>query len=140
MYTTDPSRAPRAGGAALALVGLPPAIAVAVGIDIKPGASENSINLTSQGKVPVAILSTTTFDATAQVDRTSLTFGRTGVEARPATAPSAEDVNGDGRLDLIYHFDAQTSGFLGNDVVGVLKGKMTNGAAIEGRDAIRIVP
>ena len=38
-------------------------LVVAVAIDIKPGGVPNSINLGSNGKVPVAILSTATFDA-----------------------------------------------------------------------------
>ena len=33
-----------------------------VGIDIKPGSFPNSINLKGKGVIPVAILSTTTFD------------------------------------------------------------------------------
>ena len=35
-----------------------------VNIDIKPGSETNTINLGSKGNVPVAILSTTVFDAT----------------------------------------------------------------------------
>ena len=37
-----------------------------VAIDIKPGSYPNSINLKSNGKVPVAILSSPTFDATTR--------------------------------------------------------------------------
>jgi hypothetical protein len=49
-------------------------------IDITPGSSVHSINRKSEGKIPVAILSTPDFNASAQVDRTSLTFGHTGNE------------------------------------------------------------
>jgi hypothetical protein len=37
---------------------------IVVTIDIKPGEFPNSINLKSKGKIPVAILTTNTFDAT----------------------------------------------------------------------------
>src|SRR4029079_18154333 len=38
--------------------------ALGVPIDIKPGSTTNPIKLSSTGKIPVAILSTSTFDAT----------------------------------------------------------------------------
>jgi hypothetical protein len=53
---------------------------VPVRIDIKPGSFPNSIKLSSQGNIPVAILSSSTFNAPANVDKTSLTFGATGNE------------------------------------------------------------
>jgi hypothetical protein len=43
-------------------------------IDIKPGSFPNSINPRSKGVIPVAILTTDTFDATT-VDPLSVTFG-----------------------------------------------------------------
>ena len=46
-----------------------------VAIDIKPGSATNPINLDAPGKIPVAILSSATFDA-ASVDRATITFGR----------------------------------------------------------------
>jgi len=46
---------------------------IRVAIDIKPGSDPNSINLSSAGVVPVAILSSATFDAT-QVDPASVTL------------------------------------------------------------------
>jgi hypothetical protein len=111
-----------------------------VDIDIKPASMPNSINPGSQGKVPVAILSSSTFAAPSEVDATSLTFGRTGSEASLAfCSGSGEDVNGDGLPDLVCHFNTQATGFLSGDTQGVLKGRTLAGAAFEGTDSVRIV-
>jgi len=109
-------------------------------IDIKPGSDPNSINPKGKGTIPVAILSTADFDATTQVDKTSLTFGRTGGEPSLAfCTKSDEDVNLDGLLDIVCHFRTQLTGFQAGDTEGILKGKMVNGVAILGRDSVRIV-
>jgi hypothetical protein len=109
-------------------------------IDIKPGSAVNPINPTSHGKTPVAILSSADFDAPATVDATSLTFGRTGDEPSLAFCSEiTEDVNADGRLDLVCHFTTQQTGFQGGDTEGILKGLTEGGTPIEGRDAVRIM-
>ena len=128
----------------LATLGFPTTLVVQntirVVIDIKPGSNPNSINPTSKGTTPVAILSSADFDAPAQVDRTSLTFGRTGDEASLAFCnASSEDVNADGRLDLVCHFTIQQTGFLSGDTEGILKGRTVSGTPIEGRDAVRVI-
>jgi N-acetylneuraminic acid mutarotase len=110
-------------------------------IDIHPGSFPNSINLKSKGKIPVAILSSPTFDAPSSVDTSSLTFGRTGNEASLAfcgTIP--QDVNGDGFLDLVCHFSNQAAGFQAGDTQGILKGQTVSGIPLMGTDSVRIVP
>jgi hypothetical protein len=110
-------------------------------IDIKPGGFPNSINPSSNGVIPVAILSSSTFNAPSQVDKTSLTFGRTGDETSLAGCSSnGEDVNGDGHLDLVCYFTTQATGFQPGDAVGVLKGTTVTGNPISGTDSVRIVP
>jgi len=110
-----------------------------VPIDIKPGSFPNSINMESRGTIPVAILSTPDFDATT-VDKTSLTFGRTGDEdSLEKCTKSNEDVNGDGLLDVVCHFRTQDTGFREGDNEGILKGKTVDGIPIEGRDSVRIL-
>ena len=113
---------------------------ITVSIDIKPGSFPNSINPRSRGKIPVAILSTAGFDAPAQVDQGSLTFGRTGNEQSLAFCNSSpEDVNNDGLLDLICHFLTQLTGFQPSDTQGVLKGQTVSATPILGTDSVRIV-
>jgi len=113
-----------------------------VAIDIKPGSATNSIHPRSQGKIPVAILSHATLDAPTQVDRASLTFGRTGDEQSLAFCDQdgLEDVNGDGRLDLVCHFHTPAAGFRAGDTQGMLKGQTSTGVPLTGLDAVRIVP
>ena len=112
---------------------------IAVSIDIKPGSFPNSINPKSQGKIPVAILSTPDFIAPEQADLGSLTFGRTGDEDSLAFC-TIEDVNADGVADVVGHFYTQAAGFQKGDVTGKLKGKTTEGLDFSGSDSVRIVP
>ncbi len=112
-----------------------------VPIDIKPGSDPNSINPGSRGTIPVAILSTPDFDATTEVDKASLRFGRTGDEDSLARCTkSDEDANGDGLLDIVCHFSAPDAGILEGDRVGILTGLTMDGTPIGGFDAVRVVP
>lgn len=111
-----------------------------VGIDIKPSTSENIINIKNKGKIPVAILSSLTFDAPSEIDKTSLTFGHTGNEVSFALCDTeAPDVNGDGLLDLVCHFYTSLTGFQVGDTEGFLKALTVEGVPIEGSDAVRIL-
>lgn len=110
---------------------------LAVGIDIKPGSTTNPINLRKQGKVPVAILSTATFNAPVDVDRTTLTFGRAGTEnSFSHCEPTAVDVNGDSRLDLVCNFEVTLTQLVLGDVSATLKGRTTTKRPISGSDVI----
>jgi hypothetical protein len=111
-----------------------------VGLDIKPGSTDNPINTKSNGKVPVAVLSSATFDAPAVVDRATLTFGRTGDEdSFSHCGGSGEDVNADGLPDLVSHFHTQATAFALGDTVGILKGTTLDGVAFQGTDAVQIL-
>ena len=115
---------------------------IEVAIDIKPGGYPNSINLGASGVIPVAILSSATFDAPALVSRDSLTLAgaRVRVVGKSAKALcSASDVNGDGRADLVCQFENELAATLG-DSSAVLEGTTLAGDAIHGEDSIRIVP
>ena len=112
---------------------------IPVAIDIEPGSSQNPINLRNRGTIPVAILSSATFDAPHNVAVNSVTFGRTGAELSLAYCNS-EDVDGNGLLDLVCHFYAQKTRFQAGDTKGVLKGLTVAGQLIRGVDSIRIVP
>ena len=108
-----------------------------VGIDIKAGITPNTINLARDRDITVAILSTSTFNAPASVDRSSLTFGHTGNEASLAFCNTASrDVDGDSRMDLVCHFTVQLAGFQLGDTLGYLSGLTLEGNAIHGSDTV----
>ena len=104
-YTTSDGQ----GGTAAATV----FVAVIPGtllIDIKPGSSPNSLNLGSNGVIPVAILSTEEFDATT-LDPETIFLEGSGVAVRgKGNKPMshAEDVNGDGMADLVVQIDIES--------------------------------
>jgi len=83
---------------------------VVVGLSIMPNTVPSPISLKKQGGVPVAILSSATFDART-IDVASLRLGNeVGAEASVAMLKgkyqsSIQDVNGDGRLDLMATFN-----------------------------------
>jgi subtilisin family serine protease len=88
--------------------------AFGVGIEIKPKGDRNPVNLRQQGLLPVAILSTATFDA-RRVDPASILLGDEGGPGTPVAQQQNgryharfEDVNGDGRRDLVVMFDVPT--------------------------------
>ena len=109
----------------------------AVSIDIKPGSDPNSINLKSKGVIPVAILTTDTFDATT-VDPLSVEFGPNGAMEAHGQG-HIEDVNGDDDLDLVLHFSTQETGIVCGDTSAFLTGETFNGQLIEGSDLINTV-
>jgi hypothetical protein len=108
-------------------------------IDIKPGCFPNSINLGSNGTVPVAILSTPVFDA-ATVDPLSVTLAGAAVRVKgKGNSSFLEDVNGDGLLDMVVHVDTQAFELCRTDTYALLKGTTFDGMRIEGIDMVRIV-
>ena len=123
----------------ITVAGTPPAFQT-VPIDIKPGDKSNTINPGSNGKIEVAILSTSTFNAVTETDQSGLTFGRTGSEASFISCGSPKDVNKDKRKDLVCLFSTKLTGFALGDTEGVLQGATTLGAPIRGTDSVRIAP
>jgi len=123
-------------------------LCVSVDIDIKPGSDPNSICLSDQGLLPVAILGSETFDvrdvnaSTINIGGISLTMR--GSVKKPKLAYSFEDVNGDGYIDLIAFFDVQeliNAGILTEDTIALkLDGNLYDGTPITGTDSVRVVP
>jgi hypothetical protein len=112
-----------------------------INIEIKPGNDGLApINPRSNGKIPVALLSSNEFVA-MNVDTSSLTFGATGNESSLShCGRDGEDVNGDGRLDLVCHFENQQAGFAKGDLEGIVRGKMKWGSRFEGQGLLKVVP
>jgi hypothetical protein len=111
---------------------------ITVPVDIKPGSSTNPINLSSNATIPVAILSTSSFDATS-VDPSSVCFGDAETPAERdcvALHTSTKDVNGDGHLDLLLHFKTRQTGIDHGDTEACLTGTTFTGLSIQGCDSI----
>ncbi len=106
-------------------------------VDIKPGDTKNAVNLVSNGKLPVAVLSKPNFDAT-QLDVASIRFGRTGTETAPVSW-SKQDVNGDRRLDLVLHFVVQDTELICDDTAAVMTAQTLSRFPAQGRDTIQVV-
>lgn len=109
-------------------------------IDIKPGSFPNSINSDSNGVIPVAILTTDDFDASA-VDPFSVTLEgmEVQVKGKSGNAGSMEDVDGDGDLDLVVQIVDDGTLVLG-DSTATLTALTHEGDQVFGIDAISIVP
>jgi uncharacterized delta-60 repeat protein len=110
------------------------AVQVEVLIDIMPGSYPNNINLKSEGKVPVAILTTDDFDA-AKVDPTSCVFGG----ASPVSW-HMEDVDNDGDLDVVMLWEIRKLDLASDSTEARLLGETYDGRQITGTDSVNIVP
>ena len=114
---------------------------IGVIIDIKPGSESNTINLGSKGNVPVAILSSSVFDATAVDPLTvSLSSAAVGLRGKGTPQVSADDVNGDGIDDLVVHIDTSALDLSPESSESVLIGTTYDGKPIRGSDSVIIVP
>jgi len=102
------------------------------GIDIKPGNCPNSINL-NKGDIAVAVFSYGTFAASA-IDPATVIFAG----AAP-TKWSAEDKNGDGVLDMVYHFDRPDTDLQIIDTRACLSGDIIGDGSFRSCDMVRMV-
>ena len=115
-----------------------------VRIDIKPGSDPNSINLKDKkGVIAVAILSDATFDATT-VNASTVCFGDFESPAeRDCTEAHGkghiEDVDGDGDLDMLLHFEAPETGIDSGDTKATLTGMTMSGQPVVGVDSVRTI-
>ena len=115
--------------------------AATVFIDVKPGSDPNCFNNDGHGVIPVAILGSATFDATT-VDPFTLMFGPYNagggfdldVKMRGNGEPSCgvEDVNDDGFLDLVCHFEGVELAFGSGATLAEITGETFGGAAVVG--------
>ena len=109
-----------------------------VDLDIKPGDETNSLNLFSNGIIPVAMVGSDAFDV-ADVDGATLAFGPAGAAPDHARGPHFEDVNDDGFTDLIAHFRTQETNIAIDAVEACLTGETLDGVPFEGCDDVWVI-
>ena len=120
-----------------------PAPVTVVSIDIKPNSDSNPVNRKSN-VIPVAILTTSTadgdlldFDA-LEVDPLTVSFG-SGDAVEVHSYGHAEDVDGDGDIDLVFHFSTLESGVMCGDTNMTLTGETFGGQMIKATDSVSVI-
>jgi hypothetical protein len=108
-----------------------------VAIDVKPTDPSNTIQLKSNGKIPVAIFGSTDVNASS-INVASVRAGRTGIEAAVISS-SISDVNGDGHLDLVANFNLQDLELACGDMQLHLTGNLSEGSTIRGSDRLNLL-
>jgi hypothetical protein len=113
----------------------------AVRIDVKPGDALPTIRLSSGGTTAVAVLGGAGFDAAA-VDRESVFFAGAPVARREDGSAHAalDDVDGDGRADLVLHFETAALQLPVGATEATLAGRTADGRTFTGSDVVRVLP
>lgn len=115
-------------------------------IDIRPSDPVNKVNLSSQGLLPVAVLSTETFDASQfapEMAHLSDAAAADGCAGATAVRWRYDDVNGDGMLDLVFFFRIQDLNFTLNTTAATLMAHGAYGPTtihIMGTDSVLVKP
>jgi hypothetical protein len=106
---------------------------------VRPGDEPDVINLRSGGTVPIAVLSSPTFDARA-IDPRSVILGSAVVKSHGIGEPmaSVEDVNDDGLADLVLHFRIANLGLTESDTTIELTGFTFDGMYVHGITSVVI--
>jgi uncharacterized delta-60 repeat protein len=130
--TASDSGSPSMSGSATLTIRLTQVVQ-SVSIEVNP----SQVKLDHTKTVQVVIFSTVAFDArTVNVD--SLRFGHTGTENsldrnhKGMVQYSYQDVNHDGRLDLVVTFVVDLAGFVAGDTEAYLTGALSDGTPIRG--------
>ena len=117
-------------------------------IDIKPGGYPNVINLSSKGLLPVAVLTTPEFDASQFTPEmahladanTAMTSG--SCAGAMAVRWALDDVNSDGRPDLVFFFRIQDLNLTSSSTAASLMAHGSYGSTmvhIMGTDSVVVV-
>ena len=124
------------------LASSPAPLPLTVRIALGDAGDADSINPSSRGETPVAVLGSPGFDA-QRIDPASVRFGAAGVESAPVKS-AVEDTDGDGVPDMVLHFRTRALGIpaglsRGSTVSLQLTGLTLDGVSIAGAAAARIV-
>jgi len=102
-------------------------------------AQASTVRVSRPGVIPVAILGEPEFDI-GEIDLTSLEFGPGGAQPVHRSGGHPGDVNEDGIIDLISHFNVREASFDVGDEWACATGITFDGQAFEGCDEIRTLP
>lgn len=102
------------------------------GIDIKPGSCPNAVNI-NKGDIAVAVFTYGGFDATTIVPETVEFAGAS------STKSAEEDKNGDGVMDMVFHFDRQDTNLQDTDTRACLSGETVEGDSFRSCDMVKMV-
>lgn len=128
---------PRSGPCDIGAIEFHPEVTVlTVAADIRPGNRHNNVQPNSNARVPVAILSTTSFDA-GTVDQTSLRFGPNQIP--PDRPGHFKDVNHDKLRDLLVQFRVRDNGIQCGDTSLSITGQTVDGIPLQGSGSITTV-
>lgn len=114
-----------------------------VQLDIRPGGTPNTVNLTAGGVTSVAIINTPDFNPIA-VDVSTLCFGDAEDPAQRDCSEThgtghSTDVDKDKDKDLSLHFEVVNTGIDMTDTTACIIGETTAGIGIYGCDSVRPV-
>jgi uncharacterized repeat protein (TIGR01451 family) len=111
---------------------------VPVVVDIEPDSDRNAVNPKGKGVIPVAILGEPGFDV-SQIDSSTLTFGPAGATLAHKKGGHLDDVDADGDIDLLSHYDTPNTGISFGDTETCVHGRFHDGRAFDGCDSVRTV-
>jgi hypothetical protein len=117
-----------------------PIVSETVDMELKPGSGPDCINPNSKGNVPVAI-----YGDSVNVNQINLSSLAIDDDSNPFTAGVAPvktafaDVDGDGAIDLVLHFNTQqlgSAGLLGDSKTLQITGLLNDGTLINASDVM----
>jgi hypothetical protein len=115
---------------------------IEVRVDIKPGNSQNSVNIDANGVIPVAIMGHSELDVTTILPETlNLSGMSVAILGNGRYHVQHRDINRDGFMDAVYHFETalRRLDWIVNNTI-YLEGQTVAGETIVGRDYINSVP
>lgn len=107
-------------------------VAIPVRLDIKP----KTINLNSEGVIPMAVMGAPGFDVTA-INVGSVYFGPMQAGVDHPDALHYADIDSDGYLDQVFHFRVQESALDEQQDYACLSGSLITGQSFTGCDAVQ---